>query len=94
MNKAICRLMAMCLLSASLAGFAQSSDSMKQDQGHPDQTKQDNGMKKDDSMKHDQMKDSKKAKKAKKTKNSGDSMKKDNSMKHDDQMKSSTPNQN
>ncbi len=31
MNKMICRLMTVCLLSTSLAAFAQSGDSMKHD---------------------------------------------------------------
>ena len=41
MNKMICRLMAMCLLSVSLTAFAQSGDSMKPDQSQQDQMKHD-----------------------------------------------------
>ena len=53
MSKMIYRLIAMCLLSVSLAMFAQSGDSMKQEQSRPDQLKHDDGMKHDGSMKHD-----------------------------------------
>jgi pentapeptide MXKDX repeat protein len=69
-----------CILTASMAAFAQSSgDSMKQDS-----TSQDS-MKKDDSMKNDSIKkdDTKKTKKTKKK----DAMKKDDSMKKDDMKK-------
>jgi len=53
MSKMIYRLIAMCLLSVSLAMFAQSGDSMKREQSQPDQMKHDDRMKHDDSMKHD-----------------------------------------
>ena len=93
MSKMIYRLIALCLLSVSLTMFAQSGDSMKQEQSQPDQMKHDNdGMKHDDSMKHDEMKNDKKTKKNKKTK---DSMNHDDSMKHKDQMKhDDKPNRN
>jgi pentapeptide MXKDX repeat protein len=48
MNKIIYRLMAMCLLSTSLTAFAQSGDTMKQDQSQQDQMKHDDNMKHDD----------------------------------------------
>jgi pentapeptide MXKDX repeat protein len=65
-----------CILTASMAAFAQ--DTMKQDSSQ-------DSMKKDDSMKNDSMKkdDSKKSKKMKKK----DAMKKDDSMKKDDMKK-------
>jgi pentapeptide MXKDX repeat protein len=53
MSTMIYRLIAMCLLSVSLTLFAQSSDSIKQEQSQPNQMKHDDGMKHDDSMKHD-----------------------------------------
>ena len=51
MRKMICRLMGMCFLAVSLAAFAQSGDTMKQDT-----------MKQDDQMKHDNMKQEEKRK--------------------------------
>src|SRR2546426_6730530 len=89
MKKLITKFMAMCLLSVSLAAFAQSGDTkqdeMKQDDMKQDQMKHDD-MKKDD-MKKDEMKKDKKSKKSKKAKK--DEMKHDE-MKHDDMSKDDT----
>src|ERR1700722_11232951 len=81
MKKIFGNLMLACVLTASMAAFAQ--DQMKQDTMKPDDAKQDTM--KQDTMKNDQMKKDKKSKKAKKDAMKKDDMKKD-SMK-DDNMK-------
>jgi pentapeptide MXKDX repeat protein len=86
MRKAIGRLMAMCFVAVSLAAFAQSGETMKQDDNMKhDDMKQD--QMKSDQMKKDDTKSSKKTKtKAKKDMMKKDDMKKDD-MKKDDNMK-------
>jgi pentapeptide MXKDX repeat protein len=86
MKKMLCKLIAICVLATPLAGAAQSTDSMKQDQPQQDQMKHDDigqDQAKKDDMGKDEMKD-KKGKRAKKDKMKKDDMKKDDNMKHDD----------
>jgi pentapeptide MXKDX repeat protein len=79
--KLIGKLMTLCVLTASLSAFAQSSGGdMKQDEMKHDDMKQDT-MKKDDTKK-----DKKMTKKTKKDSMKKDDMKKDD-MKHDDMSK-------
>jgi pentapeptide MXKDX repeat protein len=78
MKKTFGSWMLMCVLTASMAAFAQ--DQMKQDDIKKNDAQH-------DTMKNDQMKNDKKAKKASKKDHMGkDSMKQDN-MKHDDMKK-------